>query len=94
MYNLITTLEYRPNPVWSFCYLEYRNDMCGYFIECSQYACPTRVSIHSHVIFLFCLFVFRMVFYKFFYFKLKFEAQKKLGELNTAREELIDKYFR
>ncbi|MFR2549275.1 N-6 DNA methylase [Ruminococcus bicirculans (ex Wegman et al. 2014)] len=26
--------------------------------------------------------------------KLKFEAQKKLGELNTAREELIDKYFR
>ena len=35
-----------------------------------------------------------MVFYKFFYFKLKFEAQKKLGELNTAREELIDKYFR
>ena len=26
--------------------------------------------------------------------KLKFEAQKKIGELNTAREELIDKYFR
>ena len=26
--------------------------------------------------------------------KLKFEAQKKLGELNTARKELIDKYFR
>ena len=26
--------------------------------------------------------------------KLKFEAQERLGELNTAREELIDKYFR
>ena len=26
--------------------------------------------------------------------KLKFEAQTRLGELNTAREELIDKYFR
>ena len=26
--------------------------------------------------------------------KLKFEAQKRLGKLNAAREELIDKYFR
>lgn len=26
--------------------------------------------------------------------KLKFEARERLGELNTAREELIDKYFR
>ena len=26
--------------------------------------------------------------------KLKFEAQERLGELNTAREGLIDKYFR
>jgi type I restriction enzyme M protein len=26
--------------------------------------------------------------------KLKFEAQERLGELNTARVELIDKYFR
>ena len=26
--------------------------------------------------------------------KLKFEAQERLGELNTARGELIDKYFR
>ena len=26
--------------------------------------------------------------------KLKFEAQKRLGELNATREELIDKYFR
>ena len=26
--------------------------------------------------------------------KLKFEAQERLGELNIAREELIDKYFR
>ena len=26
--------------------------------------------------------------------KLKIKKKKKLGELNTAREELIDKYFR
>ena len=26
--------------------------------------------------------------------KLKFEAQERLGKLNTTREELIDKYFR
>lgn len=33
-------------------------------------------------------------FSKLFNFKFQFEAQERLGELNTARVELIDKYFR